>query len=131
MAVVNRTGHESVKQGPGPELMGASTLTGDEVCNLQGEDVGEITEIMLDVPTGRIAYAVMSVGGFLGVGDRLFAIPWSALKLDTANQRFMLDVDKERLENAPGFDKDNWPRMADPQWGRDVHTYFRARPYWE
>ena len=55
MAVVNRTGYD-VEQGPGPELMGASTLTGDEVCNLQGEDVGEITEIMLDVPTGRIAY---------------------------------------------------------------------------
>jgi sporulation protein YlmC with PRC-barrel domain len=111
--------------------MAANTLQGDELCNLQGEEIGEITEIMLDVPTGRIAYAVLSVGGFPGLGERLFAIPWSALKLDPENKRFMLDVDKERLENAPGFDKDNWPRMADPQWGRDVHTYYKARPYWE
>ncbi len=117
--------------GPGPRLMTASTLEGDKVVNRQGEDLGEIDEIMLDVPRGRIAYAVMSSGGFLGMGDKLFAIPWSALTLDTDNKCFVLDVDKQRLENAPGFDKDHWPSMADAEFGSQVHSYYGARPYWE
>jgi sporulation protein YlmC with PRC-barrel domain len=119
------------QSGPGPQLMTASTLEGDKVVNRQGEDLGEIDEIMIDVPRGRIAYAVMSSGGFLGMGDKLFAIPWSALTLDTDNKCFVLDVDKQRLENAPGFDKDHWPSMADPQFGSQIHTYYGARPYWE
>lgn len=117
--------------GPGPRLMTASTLEGDKVINRQGEDLGEIDEIMLDVPRGRIAYAVMSSGGFLGMGNKLFAIPWSALTLDTDNKCFVLDVDKQRLESAPGFDKDNWPSMADQEFGSQVHSYYGARPYWE
>jgi sporulation protein YlmC with PRC-barrel domain len=117
--------------GPGPRLMTASTLEGDRVVNRQGEDLGEIDEIMLDVPRGRIAYAVMSSGGFLGMGDKLFAIPWSALILDTDNKCFVLDVDKQRLENAPGFDKDNWPNTADADFDARVHSYYGARPYWE
>ena len=117
--------------GPGPQLMTASTLEGDKVVNRQGEDLGEIDEIMIDVPRGRIAYAVMSSGGFLGIGDKLFAIPWSALTLDTDNKCFILDVDKQRLENAPGFDKDHWPSMADETWAREVHEYYGQRAYWE
>lgn len=117
--------------GPGPQLMTASTLEGDKVVNRQGEDLGEIDEIMLDVPSGRIAYAVMSSGGFLGMGNKLFAIPWTALTLDTDNKCFVLDVDKQRLESAPGFDKDNWPSMADQEFGTQVHSYYGARPYWE
>lgn len=117
--------------GPGPRLMTASTLEGDKVINRQGEDLGEIDEIMLDVPRGRIAYAVMASGGFLGMGNKLFAIPWSALTLDTDNKCFVLDVDKQRLESAPGFDKDNWPSMADREFGSRIHRYYGARPYWE
>jgi len=111
--------------------MTASTLEGDKVVNRQGEDLGEIDEIMIDVPRGRIAYAVMSSGGFLGMGEKLFAIPWSALTLDTDNKCFVLDVDKQRLENAPGFDKDHWPSTADQEFANRVHSYYGARPYWE
>ncbi len=68
---------------------------------------------MIDMQSGRISYAVLSFGGFLGMGDRLFAVPWQALKLDTENKRFTLNVSKEQLKNAPGFDKDHWPTMAD------------------
>lgn len=118
-------------EGPGPYLMLADTLTGDKVDNFADEKLGDVKGIMLDVQRGRIAYAVLSVGGFLGLGDRLFAIPWSALTLDSANERFLLDVDKEALKNAPGFDKDHWPSMADFQWASQVHTFYRARPYWE
>ena len=117
--------------GPGPRVMGASTLSGDEVLNRQGEKLGTIEEIMLDVPTGRIAYAVLSSGGFLGIGDKLFALPWGSLTLDPENKCFVVDMAKERLEKAPGFDKDHWPSMADENWARELHTYYRARPYWE
>jgi sporulation protein YlmC with PRC-barrel domain len=118
-------------EGPGPRLMTASTLEGDDIVNRQGDTLGELEEIMLDVSTGRIAYAVMSAGGFLGMGDKLFAIPWSALTLDPENHCFILDADKERFENAPGFDKDHWPSMADATWATQVHSYYGQRPYWE
>lgn len=115
--------------GPGPRLMGANTLDGNDVYNKQDEDLGDIKEIMLDMPSGRVAYAVLSFGGFLGMGEKLFAVPWSALKLDTLNHRFVLDVSKERLKEAPGFDKDVWPNMADPAWVNSVHTYYGVKPY--
>lgn len=115
--------------GPGPRLMGANTLDGNDVYNKQDEDLGDIKEIMLDVPTGRVAYAVLAFGGFLGMGDKLFAVPWSALQLDTVNKRFLLDVSMERLKEAPGFDKDAWPDMADPTWVKGVHAYYGVTPY--
>jgi hypothetical protein len=74
---------------------------------------------------------VLSLGGFLGIGDRLLAIPWDVLLRDPNGKRFILDVNKERLRHAPGFDKDHWPQMADRKWGQDVHSYYHRRPYWE
>lgn len=115
--------------GPGPGLMGANTLDGNDVFNRQDEDLGDIKEIMLDMGTGRVAYAVLSYGGFMGMGDKLFAVPWHALTLDTANKRFVLDVEKDRLDNAPGFDKDQWPDMADTAWAKEVHEYYGVTPY--
>jgi sporulation protein YlmC with PRC-barrel domain len=117
--------------GPGPEIMAADTLQGDEVVNQAGETLGKVQDIMLDVPGGRIAYAVLSSGGFLGLGDKLFAIPWSALTLDTERKCFVLDVAKEQLEAAPGFDKDHWPAMGDLTWATSVHNYYGQRPYWD
>jgi sporulation protein YlmC with PRC-barrel domain len=117
--------------GPGPEVMGASTLKGDSVLNASGDDLGHIEEIMLDVGRGQIAYAVLSFGGFLGMGSKLFAVPWSALILDADRECFVLDIPKERLETAPGFDKDQWPSMADPRWQSEIDRYYGARPYWE
>ena len=117
--------------GPGPIVMSASTLEGNNVFNRADEELGEIKEFMLDVPSGRVAYAVMSAGGFLGMGDKLFAIPFSALTLDTENKRFILDVSKERIKSAPGFDQDHWPAMADTTWGGDIHRYYGVRPYWD
>jgi len=117
--------------GPGPEVMAADTLEGDEVINREGEKLGEIQHIMLDVPNGRIAYAVLSSGGFLGMGDKLFAIPWTALTLDADRKCFILDVDRNRLEAAPGFDKSSWPQMADLTWATSVHQYYGQRPYWD
>jgi len=118
-----------VRQGPGPELMGANTLIGNDVYNLKNEDLGDIKEIMLDMRTGRVSYAVLSFGGFLGMGEKLFAVPWSALTLDTQNKRFTLNVDNERLESAPGFDQNSWPNMADPSWEKGIHDYYGTKPY--
>jgi sporulation protein YlmC with PRC-barrel domain len=114
--------------GPGPRLMGADTLIGNDVYNRQDENLGDIKEIMLNVPAGRISYAVLSYGGVLGLGDKLFAVPWDALILDTDNKRFTLNVSKDRLENAPGFDKDNWPNMSDPAWAEGIHSYYGTTP---
>ena len=116
---------------PMRRVMSASSLSKDSVRNKMGEDIGSISEIMIDVPTGHVAYAVLSFGGFLGLGNKLFAIPWEALTLDEDEQCFVLDVDKRALENAPGFDKDYWPDMADVSWGANIHNYYGRRPYWE
>jgi sporulation protein YlmC with PRC-barrel domain len=112
------------QDGPGPALMGADTLLGNDVYNQDDEDLGDIKEIMIDMKSGCVAYAVLSFGGILGLGDKLFAVPWQALKLDTTNKRFTLNVKKDALEDAPGFDKDNWPAMADPKWATRVHRFY-------
>src|SRR5215216_1679626 len=130
-ARITGTSHVDDHSGPGPEIMAASSFEGETVVNNQGDTVGEIEEVMLDVRAGRIAYAVLSVGGFLGIGEKYFAIPWRAFTMDTDNHSFILDVDKQRLENAPGFDKDHWPSMADQSWATQVHSYYSTRPYWE
>ena len=115
--------------GPGPHLMGADTLLGDSVVNGANDDLGDIKEIMLDMNNGQVAYAVLAFGGFLGMGEKLFAVPWQALHLDTVNKRFVLDIDKERLKNAPGFDKDAWPDMGDVQWANQIHTFYGTDPH--
>ena len=112
-------------------VLSASTLAGDSVRNSQGEHLGKVEDIMLDIGTGRVAYAVLSFGGFLGMGDKLFAIPWSALALDKAKHEFILDVPKETLKSAKGFDKDDWPDFADPSIGTTIHQHFNAKPYWQ
>ncbi len=105
-------------------VMSCSTLKGNSVVNTAGEDLGSIEDIMIHVDSGRVAYAVLSFGGFLGMGDKLFAIPWEALTLDEDNHRFVLNVDKEKLKRAPGFDKDHWPDMADPTWSKKIYGYY-------
>ena len=114
-----------------PRVLAASTLKGDKVVNLQGEDLGKIEELMIDLTRGRVAYAVLSFGGFLGMGDKMFAIPWEALAVDTTEKRFVLNLDKELLKRAPGFDKNNWPNMTDPAWGAELYAYYGYKPYWE
>lgn len=113
-----------------PRVLSASTLVGDPVRNSAGENLGKIEEIMLDTAHGKVAYAVLSFGGFLGMGDKLFAIPWQALSVDTDNHCLVLNVDKSVLEKAPGFDKDHWPQVSDPSWGSTIYKYYGYQPYW-
>lgn len=111
-------------------VLSAATLAGDRVRNPAGDDLGKIEELMIDVPSGRVAYAVLSFGGFLGMGNKLFAIPWEALKLDEIEHEFILNVEKATLESAPGFDKDEWPDMADPDFGTQVYGHYGYKPFW-
>lgn len=112
-------------------LLGAGTLKGDRVRNKANEDLGSIEEIMIDLESGRVAYAVLSFGGFLGIGDKLFMVPWSALKVDQSAHEFVLDARREDLEKAPGFDKNNWPDVSDPGYARNIHQHYGQTPYWE
>jgi sporulation protein YlmC with PRC-barrel domain len=122
------THHEGTMTGT--RVLSASSLSGNAVVNGQGEDLGNIKELMLDINRGTVAYAVLSFGGFLGLGDKLFAVPWDAMTVEADRERFVLDVPKEKLENAPGFDKDNWPETGDDEWLGGVYDYYGAERYW-
>jgi sporulation protein YlmC with PRC-barrel domain len=102
----------------------AKTLIGDDVRNSQGEKLGTVQDFMIDLESGKIAYVVVSHGGVLGVGDKLFAIPWGVFLLDTGDHSLLLDVDQETLQNAEGFDKNNWPNTADPTWRRSIDEHY-------
>lgn len=114
-----------------PSALSASTITGDTVRNMDGNDLGHIEELVIDLDNGRVNYAVLSSGGFLGLGNKLFAIPWDMLTVDTENKEVVVDISKETLENAPGFDKDDWPDIHDRSWVGDVYRYYGRDPYWE
>lgn len=105
-------------------MLSTDTLCGESVCNPAGEDLGKIEDFMLNVNDGSVQYAVLSFGGIMGLGDKLFAVPMRALNLDTDKEKFILNVPKEKLEDAPGFDKDNWPNMADPSFATDINRYY-------
>jgi sporulation protein YlmC with PRC-barrel domain len=125
------SGREQERAAKTRRVLSASSLAKDRVKNNAGEDLGKIEEFMIDIPTGRIAYAVLSFGGFLGMGNKLFAVPWDAFTVDEVKHEFILNVDKKTLEDAPGFDKDNWPDMADRDFGSRVYSHYGYKPYWE
>lgn len=105
-------------------LMSAHGLSGREVFNRRGEDLGDVRDLMIDMATGRVVYAVLSFGGFLSLGDKRFAVPWAALSLDPAHQRFVLNVERDSLLHAPAFDSDHWPDMDDPVWARSIAAHY-------
>lgn len=108
----------------------ATELLGRKVVNDNNEDLGKIEEIVVDAANGRVIYGVLSFGGFLGIGDKLFAIPWQSLELSGDGKAYVLSVDKDRLQNATGFDKGHWPNFADERWGTTTYAYYEQTPYW-
>ena len=109
----------------------ASLLKGTTVANLAGEELGTVEEIVIHTESGTVVYAVLSFAAALRMGDSLFAIPWKAFTYDNAGRKLILNVNLETLEEAPGFQKDNWPDMGDPEWGEIIYTYYGYRPSWE
>jgi sporulation protein YlmC with PRC-barrel domain len=112
-------------------ILSTSSLSGDNVVNLNGEDLGTVKDFMVDTDNGRVVYAVLSFGGFLGMGDKLFAVPLEALRVDLENKRFILDADKDKLENAPGFDDDTWPQSADRSFIDKVYSHYGVKSYYD
>jgi sporulation protein YlmC with PRC-barrel domain len=115
-------------QKTGPKAIRASQLIGINVYNRAGESVGEVNDLVLDA-SGRVRYAALSVGGVLGIGDRMFAVPWQVFECvrdpDDANEfRLVLNVEEEALKNAPGFDRNKWPNLADERFTTEIDEYF-------
>jgi len=119
----------------------ASSIIGTTVINPNGDNLGDIKEIVIDARTGRVAYAVVAYGGFLSMREMLFAIPFSALEYSVTKNdlapskliqdQYILNVSEAQLEAAPGFDSDHWPLMSDIKWHRTLHNYYERTPYWE
>lgn len=108
----------------------ASSIIGTSVVDPADENLGDIKEIVIDPASGRVAYAVVSLGGFLGMGAKLFAIPFSSFKYHQDENNYVLDVPKDKLKKAPGFDTNHWPSMADEKWNRELHAYYEREPFW-
>jgi sporulation protein YlmC with PRC-barrel domain len=104
-------------------VVSASKIIGEAVINRRNEELGEIHELVIDAKEGRLAYAVLSFGGVMGVGNKFFALPWKAFEFATTENKLILDIDREKLTAAPGFDSDaKWPDFADRTWVRASTT---------
>ena len=115
-----------------PQVLQTTTIIGTRILNRSGEQLGILKELVIDMEDGHIAYAVLSFGGFLGKGDKLFAIPWEAFIWKPKDRTFILDVKKDVLKEAPGFDKAHWPDLAQYEagWLLDIYEYYGYSPYW-
>jgi sporulation protein YlmC with PRC-barrel domain len=113
-----------------PSVLSASTLEGDDVVNAAGTKLGTLKELMIDITSGELSYVVLSRGGLMGMGERLYAIPWGLVSIDGDNQQILLDLDEEFLDRSPGFDPDNWPEFSSQTWGEDLHRHYGVEPYW-
>jgi hypothetical protein len=111
-------------------LISADKVAGTPVENPQGDGLGHIQDVMIDKVSGRVGYAVLKYGSFLGIGGKLFAVPWDILEYDPARNAYVIDLPKERLANAPSFDEKRWPDMADRNWGAQIHDYYGSSADW-
>ena len=110
----------------------ASKIIGETVVNRQSENVGKIHELVIDAGKNRVVYAVLSFGGFMGMGNKLFAMPWEAFEFSATENKLILNVDKEKLKTAPGFEKgDKWPDFKDTLWGESIYNYYNFVPPWK
>jgi sporulation protein YlmC with PRC-barrel domain len=100
-------------------------IIGSEVINLEGKRIGTINDLVIDIDTGNIKYAALEFGGFIGFGDKLFAVPWQSLTAVPAEGIFIIDQSKTKLEKAPGFNKNNWPDVNDKSWGAGIYEFYR------
>ena len=106
-------------------------LTAYDVVNPQGEDLGQVQDIVLDMKQGRIAFAIISFGGILGISDKWFALPWEILDWSPEGKKFILNMPREILQKAPGLDKRKWPDEIDISWLSACYAHYGCAPYWE
>jgi sporulation protein YlmC with PRC-barrel domain len=125
------SGQETPSPTSEDTLLRSSSLFSYRVKSPQGEDLGKIEEVMIDMGVKRIAYAVLSFGGFLGLGDKWVPVPWDALTLKPDEKILILNIEKEKLQKAPNYERATLPELANRQWGAVIHTYYGYPPYWE
>jgi sporulation protein YlmC with PRC-barrel domain len=112
-------------------LISADKVEGTAVYNREGDKLGSIQTVMIDKVSGKVAYAVMSFGGFLGIGDRYHPLPWDVLTYDTSQGGYVVDRDRSMLEGAPTYGTSETPNWGDPGWNQQVHDYYGARRWWD
>jgi PRC-barrel domain len=122
---------QSVATDETSTLISSDKVEGTAVYNRAGEKLGSIHTLMIDKRSGKVAYAVMSFGGFLGIGDRYHPLPWSVLDYETSQGGYVVDLDRSKLEGAPTYGTSETPNWSDRSWGQQVHDYYGTRPYWE
>jgi hypothetical protein len=113
-----------------PQLIAAGKVHGTPVYNRDGEHLGTIEDVMLDKRSGRVAYAVMSFGGFLGLGEEFYTLPWATLRYDPEQDAYMVDVTEEQLRAAPPRTPEGTDPAEDAEWEEQIHRYYNAAPYW-
>ncbi|MGQ3889600.1 PRC-barrel domain-containing protein [Legionella sp. CNM-1927-20] len=106
------------------QIVNTDDVIGADVKNSQGEDLGTIETLMIDKLQGQVAYVVLSYGGFLGMGKKLFALPWGLFSYDSKRECFIVPIDRKTLEASPGFDKDHWPDMSSQAWKKTMTDYY-------
>jgi hypothetical protein len=109
-------------------LISSEDVEGTKVCDPDGNRIGEIDHLMIDKVSGNVRYAIMSFGGFLGLGHSHYPVPWSALKYDTSLGGYLSNITEQQLKDAPEFSDDSWTNR---DWESDWHEHFGARPYWQ
>lgn len=113
---------------PGFDLVSSQDMEGATVFDPRGEEIGEIDHLMIDRTSGRVRYAVMAFGGFLGLGHSHYPLPWSSLSFDSQRQAYIADITEQQLHDAPEFSDDSW---SDRDWEQRLHEHYHARPYWD
>jgi hypothetical protein len=111
-------------------LISSTKVNGTNVYNTDGDRLGEIHDVMIDKRSGRIAYAVMSFGGFLGIGERYHPLPWSTMKYDTRQRGYVVGLTIDQLKGAPSFAAAESPAWGDRAYEKNIHDYYEAAPYW-
>jgi sporulation protein YlmC with PRC-barrel domain len=127
-------GFTQEKKGPGAEgqqinAFMVEKIIGSKVINLKGETLGKIDNLVVDIDTGRIVYAVLESGGFLGIGDKLFPVPWESLAALPSEGLFFLNQSKDQMEKAPAFAKKDLPNVGDRHWGEDIFKHYGVPGY--
>ncbi|MEI6095211.1 MAG: PRC-barrel domain-containing protein [Gammaproteobacteria bacterium] len=105
-------------------IVKASEITGTKVKNTAGENLGEINDVVIDKSQGKISYLVLDFGGLFGFGNKFFAMPWNLFTYDQEDGNYIIKLDKERLKNSPGFDKDNWPNFSEQAFVTSINKYY-------
>lgn len=120
---------DAARENTAGSTISAERVEGTDVYNAQGEHLGHIEDIILDKVSGKVVYAVMAFGGFLGIGEKYHPLPWSLLKYDDGKEGYIVPLDRSKLENAPTYSRDEL-RFGERQWDQSVYSYYNTPPYW-